>query len=142
MTTAGGALVAGRLERPREPGLMVEPDAHEEIGGPEARDLSGLEIERVRVLKRWGEALDADPVTAHHLDERLQIGGRRHHVDGATGGHGAGGCERDDECEDPEERYDFLLKADFGIMQCTPLRTSTTWLTRQSPIIDVSEYAS
>src|SRR5258705_13776094 len=63
VTTAGGALVAGRLERPREPGLMVEPDAHEEIGGPEARDLSGLEIERVRVLKLWGEAHHAGPVT-------------------------------------------------------------------------------
>ncbi len=27
----------------------------------------------------------------------------------------------------------------LGIMQCTPLRTSTTWLTRQSPAIAVSE---
>jgi hypothetical protein len=27
----------------------------------------------------------------------------------------------------------------FGTMQCTPLRTSTTWLTRQSATIDVRE---
>ena len=52
VTTASGALIAGRLERPREPGLMVESDAHEEIGGPEACDLPGLEIESVRILKR------------------------------------------------------------------------------------------
>jgi len=26
----------------------------------------------------------------------------------------------------------------FGIMQCPPLRMSTTWVTRQSPTIDVS----
>src|SRR5207244_12826248 len=83
--TAGGALIAGRLQRPREPGLMVEPDAHEEISGPEARDLSGLEIERVWLLKRLAEALGADPVAAHDLDQRLEVGGRRADVEGATG---------------------------------------------------------
>ena len=50
--TTGQALVAGSPERSREPRLVIEPDTHEEIGGPEARDLSGLEIESVRVLKR------------------------------------------------------------------------------------------
>ena len=50
--TTGQALVASSPERSREPRLVIEPDAHEEIGGPEARDLPGLEIERVRVLKR------------------------------------------------------------------------------------------
>jgi hypothetical protein len=35
-------------------------------------------------------------------------------------------------------RY-FFVKIDLGIMQCTPLRISTTWETRQSPTIDVSE---
>ncbi len=33
----------------------------------------------------------------------------------------------------------FLVNTDFGIMQCTPLRTSTTCETRQSPTIDTSE---
>ena len=33
----------------------------------------------------------------------------------------------------------FFVKMDFGIMQCTPLRMSTTCDTRQSPIIEVSE---
>src|SRR5581483_3545672 len=36
----------------------------------------------------------------------------------------------------------FAVKMLFWIMQCTPLRTSTTCETRQSPTIDVSEYAS
>jgi hypothetical protein len=31
------------------------------------------------------------------------------------------------------------LKIDLGIMQCTPLRISTTCETRQSPTIEVSE---
>jgi hypothetical protein len=38
--------------------------------------------------------------------------------------------------------YDFLPKIDFGIMQCTPLRTSTTCDTRQSAAMELSEYAS
>jgi len=36
----------------------------------------------------------------------------------------------------------FFVNTDFGIMQCTPLRTSTTCETRQSPTIETSEYAS
>ena len=50
--TTGQALVASGPERSREPRLVVEPDTHEEIGGPEACDLPGLEIESVRILKR------------------------------------------------------------------------------------------
>ena len=34
------------------------------------------------------------------------------------------------------------VKRDFGTMQWMPLRTSTTWLTRQSAAIAASEYAS
>jgi len=37
------------------------------------------------------------------------------------------------------ETYFLAVKIDLGIMQCTPFRTSTTWLTRQSPTIDTSE---
>src|SRR5947207_9284112 len=33
----------------------------------------------------------------------------------------------------------FFVNTDFGIMQCTPLRTSTTCETRQSPTIETSE---
>jgi hypothetical protein len=36
------------------------------------------------------------------------------------------------------DRY-FLTKMDFGMRQWTPLRMSTTWETRQSPTIEVSE---
>src|SRR5262249_8622042 len=32
----------------------------------------------------------------------------------------------------------FVTKMDLGTMQCTPLRMSTTWVTRQSPAIEVS----
>ena len=32
----------------------------------------------------------------------------------------------------------FFVKTDFGIMQCTPLRTSTTCETRQSPTMETS----
>src|ERR1700722_19378637 len=35
-------------------------------------------------------------------------------------------------------RY-FLVKMDLGIMQWTPFRISTTWETRQSPMMEVSE---
>ena len=38
----------------------------------------------------------------------------------------------------PRRRLYALVKIDFGIMQWTPLRTSTTWLTRQSAAIDAS----
>jgi len=147
---SGCSLLSSGGERSREPRLVIEPDTNQEIGGPERRDLAGLEIERMGVVKRGGKALYADSVTAYRLDQCLEIGGRRHHVGGTTGNPAAGptgdlrpgGPERDRESEDLEERYDFFVKADFGIMQCTPFRTSTTWLTRQSPIIDVSEYAS
>src|SRR6185436_13220260 len=57
---------------------------------------------------------------------------------------GAGGQherERDGGARADHPGY-FLAKIDFGTMQCTPLRMSTTWLTRQSPTIDVSAYAS
>ena len=37
---------------------------------------------------------------------------------------------------------DRFANIDFGIMQCTPLRTSTIWETRQSAAIDARLYAS
>ena len=96
----------------------------------------------MRILERGSEALDADAVAADDLDQRLEIGGRRDDGEGASAVDDGGDPQGDGECGEAEDPYDFLVKADFGIMQCTPLRTSTTWLTRQSPIIDVSEYAS
>src|SRR5262249_41866764 len=48
----GRVLVSGGGERPREPGLVIEPDANQEIGSSKGGDLSGLEIDRVRILKR------------------------------------------------------------------------------------------
>jgi len=36
-------------------------------------------------------------------------------------------------------RYFFFVKTDLGTMQWTPLRISTTCVTRQSATIDVSE---
>ena len=141
MPPAGQALVAGRLMRPREPGLVVEPDAHEEISGPEARELSGLEIDGVGILERRREAVDADAISTHDLDQGSEIGRRRHDGEGTAAACDGGRAQRQDD-DEADASYDFFVKADFGIMQCTPLRTSTTWLTRQSPIIEVSEYAS
>ena len=46
--------------------------------------------------------------------------------------------ERQDERAERYERF-WPVKIDFGIMQCTPLRTSTTCETRQSPAIDTRE---
>ena len=121
--------VAQRRQRAPQPGLVVEADAHEQGGGFESRELAGLHLDGVRILQRRRQALDGHAVAADGLHQRPEIGRRRD--DG----------ERDGESAPAGHRY-FLAKIDFGIMQCTPLRTSTTWVTRQSPTIETSEYAS
>jgi hypothetical protein len=90
----------------------------------------------MRILRGRGETFDGNAVTADGLDERFQVRRGRHHRDAAAAPGGSGDQEnnRDD---DPAHSY-FLTKIDFGTMQWTPLRMSTTWLTRQSPTIDVS----
>ena len=107
----------------------------------------------MRVLLGRGEALDFDARAADRLGERLQV--RR-------GGDDAELllCEdvsrrrREDERQESVKKpppppygeegsnYERLVKIDFGIMQCTPLRTSTTCETRQSAAIDTRLYAS
>ena len=125
---------------------MVEAHADEQGGGLESRELTGLHLDGVRILQRRRQALDGHAVAADSLRQRLEIGRRRDDGERSAGpGHGAGGRqrerERDGESAPAGHRY-FLAKIDFGIMQCTPLRTSTTWVTRQSPTIETSEYAS
>ena len=124
---------------------MVEADAHEQGGGFESRELAGLHLDGVRILQRRRQALDGHAVAADGLHQRPEIGRRRDDGErGADSTRGAGRQrerERDGESAPAGHRY-FLAKIDFGIMQCTPLRTSTTWVTRQSPTIETSEYAS
>ena len=96
----------------------------------------------MRIDEGRGEALDGDPITSHGFDERLEVGGGGHDRQRAAGpGSRAGGRhehERERGCARAVKHGYFLTKIDFGTMQCTPLRISTTWLTRQSPTIDVS----
>ena len=123
---------------------MVEADADEEGGLAEPRELAGLDLDGVRVVEGGGEALHADAVAPHRLDERLEVGGGGDDGDGAAAPRGGGG-EQQDERRAPARRgtgYFLAVKMALGTMQCTPLRTSTTWVTRQSPTIEVSEYAS
>jgi len=131
--------IARRAERRGEPRLVIEPDAHQQISRAQARDVARLELDRVRILQRRGQTLDADAVAADDLDQPLEIGRGRDDGEGAAALGAGGPGQRGGDGDGPKSRYDFFAKADFGIMQCTPLRTSTTWLTRQSPIIEVSE---
>ena len=84
-----------------------------------------------------GEALDFDARAADRLGERLEV------ADVVTTRSFC--CARTvpapsrGERQDQREHYAaILVKIDFGIMQCTPLRMSTTCETRQSPAIDTS----
>ena len=124
---------------------MIEADAYEQRGGLELRELAGLDFDRVRVLYGRRQTVHADAIASDCLDQRLQICGGGDH--GQPTGWGRGDstpCRQHDERSEREaggaraqHRY-FLTKMDFGIMQCTPLRTSTTWVTRQSPTMETS----
>ena len=129
---------------------MVEADPDEERRAAERGDLPRLDLDRVRVRERRGESFHAHAVAADLLDQRLEVGRGRHDGQRAAAPRGSGGpaAARTETASSaararPQHRGYFLaVKTDFGIMQCTPLRTSTTWLTRQSPTMDTSEYAS
>ena len=145
-----GAVEVGghRPRRPRrakgagEPRLVVEAYPNEEHGAPQRRHLSRLDVDGVRVLPGSHQRFHGHPVPGHRLYERLEIRGRGHDSQRAAAPRGSGSPEKegDGALERPEHAGYFLaVKIDFGIMQCTPLRTSTTWLTRQSATMEVSE---
>ena len=98
----------------------------------------------MRIGERRGERFHAHAVAADLLDQRLEVGRGRHDGKRAAAPRWSGGPYYEPGAEQRPQHRGYLLavKTDFGIMQCTPLRTSTTWLTRQSPTMDTSEYAS
>jgi hypothetical protein len=58
---------------------VVQPDAHEQVGVAQERELTGMDLPRVRVLARVAEALDAHAVATDDGDEIAQVGGARRH---------------------------------------------------------------
>jgi len=130
--------VSHRAERPRQPGLVVEADAHQQRGGLELGEGARLDLHAVRVVERGRQAHHAHAGAADRLDQRLQIGGGGDDRQGAAAPRGGGG-QPEQRAGERAAHYDFLTKTLLGTMQCTPLRTSTTWLTRQSPTMEVSE---
>ena len=129
----------GRRKNAGKPGLMIEPNPDQYRCAAQPRHLARLELDGMRVLLGRGKAFGFHAIAAHCLDQRLEIGGRRYdprfllreHRWGRRRGKRG---ERYEEGAD-QDRWRFV-KMDFGIMQCTPLRTSTTWETRQSPAIE------
>src|ERR1700675_1601260 len=104
-----------------------------------APGLSSGFVRRAGARAEQGSKQGADggefPVSVHEgpqhgvaaLYRRLHNAGGAERVDAVFqfGGAGAGSCGR-------------WMNTDFGIMQCTPLRISTTCVTRQSPTMDDS----
>ena len=114
---------------------MVEADAHEQSRIFHARKLAGLHLDRVRIAQRGRQAFDFDFLAADRLDQALQVG--RGRDDGKRRGPG-GRAPQNQQRQRAQHRYFFFTNIDFGTMQWTPLRTSTTWLTRQSAAMDVN----
>src|SRR6185503_1463781 len=114
-----------------QPRLVVEADARQQRGGPELGERARLHLHAVRVVKWRGQARLARARAAARLDEALQVGGGGDDGKGAAAPRGGGG-QPEQRAGERAAHYDFVTKTLLGTMQCTPLRTSTTWLTRQS----------
>ena len=137
---------------------MVEADPHEQGSGAERGELARLDLDLVRLVDGRRQARHAHPVAADRLHQGLEV--RRRGDDrqraAALGGGGQQQEHGDEDRQAPTAEvrardesvrmrlrvYFFATKMLLGTMQCTPLRTSTTWLTRQSATIEASEYAS
>src|SRR4029453_1329051 len=65
----------------REPRLVVETDAYQQARRPEPAELAWGDLDRVRIVKGWGQALDRDALAAHRGDQRLEIRRGCHHGD-------------------------------------------------------------
>src|SRR5262249_443981 len=88
----------------REPWLMVEPNAYQQGRRPQPGELAWGDLDRVRIVKRRGQALDRDALAAHRGDQRLEIRRGRHHGDDVRSRRGArwrGGGQ--DEAEGSEQ---------------------------------------
>ncbi len=130
--------VSHRAEGPGQPRLVVEADAHQQRGPAQLGERARLDLHAVRVVERGGQAGHTHAVAADRFHERLEIGGGGDDGQGAAAPRGSGG-QPEQRAGERAAHYDFLAKMLLGTMQCTPLRTSTTWLTRQSPTMEVSE---
>ena len=115
---------------------MIEADPHDQGGAPQVRELRRLDLDGMRVLLRRGQALDFDASAADGFHERLEVAGCCDDLDFLLWKNQP--RHREEQCQDKTANQDFLrlVKIDFGIMQCTPLRMSTICETRQSPAID------
>ena len=82
---------------------MIEPDSHEQLRLAQAHELARQELERVRIVARVGQALDAHPIAADGGDEIAEIGG--------------GGGDRDRRRHQERQEHYFLAKIAFGTMQ-------------------------
>ena len=124
---------------------MIETDPHEQRRRSELGELARLHLDLMRRVDGRRQAQDAHAVAADGLHERLQVGRRRDDREraAATGGSGRQQEQRKGEhCKEwsgLSPSYFLATNTLFGTMQCTPLRTSTTWLTRQSATMEVSE---
>lgn len=67
------ARIAHRAQRPLEPGLMVQADSYEQRGSFEFGELAWLHFDGVRILEGWRQTFYANPFTAHHFDQGLEI---------------------------------------------------------------------
>src|SRR5262249_50785228 len=87
----------------REPRLVVESNAYQHGSRPEPGKLARGDLDRMRIVKGRGQALDRDTLAAHRGDQRLEIGRGRHYGDHIRrrGPRGCGGGQ--DEAEGPEQ---------------------------------------
>ena len=119
---------------------MVQAHPDHQRRAPQPRELRGPQFHRVRILLGRGRLSTStrSPPTASTRDFRsVEVVADRDSLRAAAGPGATQARERQD--EHSGHMHYFLVKIDFGIMQCTPLRTSTTCETRQSPTIDTSE---
>ena len=123
---------------------MIEADADQQRRAARAGELRWLQLDDVRIVLRRGEAFDFHARATNRLSERLEVRRRRDDAQlllREDVSWRRRKSERQDQRPQHYERF-WPVKSDFGIMQCTPLRISTTCETRQSPAIDTNAYAS
>ena len=110
---------------PRQPGLVIQPDAHHQRCRAQSLELAGFQFQRMRILRGGGQTLDVDLVTCDADDEGLDVCGGRNDLE-----PGCRGCFRRRQAPSEDhgegERKDrphglpahlLAVKMDFGIMQ-------------------------
>ena len=121
---------------------MIETDPNDKRRVPQPCKLPRLHLECMWVLLGSRQTLHFQAVAAYRFGQGFQVGRSRYDPDLFL--RQASSWRRQQKRGKHQRKrphmdratQDFLVKIDLGIMQCTPLRTSTTWETRQSPTID------